>query len=154
MSIARACYAPCSAPRRCCEQDDGASHGSMSETDGSVASGSGSGASSGWVTDDMEDMEDTDDEAEGMADAVGRVELWRFRLHLLCAQGSGFRVVELCNCGVHTTLLNTKFHARCRAWGRRDVPTCPRPENERAATAHRLRLPRRQPETCCSLMSR
>jgi hypothetical protein len=40
----------------------------MSETDGSVNSGSVSGASSGWVTDDMDD---TDEEAEGMADAVG-----------------------------------------------------------------------------------
>jgi hypothetical protein len=72
MSIARASYAPCSALRRCCGQDDGASHGSMSETDGSVDSGSGSGASSGWVTDDMED---TDDEAEGMASEVGGVVL-------------------------------------------------------------------------------
>lgn len=80
MSIVRAWRqhgpAPLS-PCPCCGQEDSASHGSMSETDGSVNSGSGSGATSGWVTDDMDE---TDDDAEGMADAVGGVVLWRFRL--------------------------------------------------------------------------
>ena len=60
----------------------------MSETDGSVESGADSGASSGWITDDADDMEDADDTdsgAGGMASAVGGAVLWRFLLQMPCA---------------------------------------------------------------------